>query len=344
MGRYREITSRAVMKLPDRFKSPFAGRAIIFVLVASIAGFTVLAGAGAVLVVALLMGTPSAIAEQLALWGALGAATATIAALILVPFVRDALGLAEDIRLLEAASPAHPLMKELITRAPGTYTHSVATANLAEAAAESIGADTLLTRVGAYYHDVGKIRRPVYFFENQQPGFNPHDKCQPQLSAVIITAHVNDGLELAKQYHLSPKIQAIIRQHHGTSLVRYFYNKAAAVDAGVFEADFRYQGEKPDTREAALIMLADSSEAAVRALRQPSEPRVRAVVRSIVEEKLSDGQLDEAKLSVSDMERVVETYSHMLTSMYHARCEYPPAPDKTGRPADADQHCEPSRT
>ena len=125
--------------------------------------------------------------------------------------------------------------------------------------------------------------------------------------------------------------------------MRYFYNKAAAVDAGVFEADFRYQGEKPDTREAALIMLADSSEAAVRALRQPSEPRVQAVVRAIVEEKLADGQLDDSKLSVSDMERIVETYSSMLTSMYHARCEYPPSPKKTGRPADADQHCEPSR-
>jgi cyclic-di-AMP phosphodiesterase PgpH len=343
MGRYREITSRAVTKLPDRLKSPFAGRAVLFVLVGGVAVFIVMAGAGAVLAAALIAGTPFVLAAQFALWGALGAATATLAALILMPFVRDGLGLAEDIRLLEAASPAHPLMKELITRAPGTYTHSVATANLAEAAAESIGADTLLTRVGAYYHDIGKIRRPVYFFENQQPGFNPHDKCQPQLSAVIITAHVNDGLELAKQHHLSPRIQAIIRQHHGTSLVRYFYNKAAALDAGVFEADFRYQGEKPDTREAALIMLADSSEAAVRALRTPSEAGVNAVVRSIVEEKLADGQLDESQLSVSDMERVVETYSHMLISMYHARIEYPVAPDVTGRPANADQHREPSR-
>ncbi|HEY5540428.1 MAG TPA: HDIG domain-containing metalloprotein [Coriobacteriia bacterium] len=343
MGRYREITSRAVTKLPDRFKSPFAGRFIIYTLVASVAMFIVAAGSAAVFVVSLVQGTSLELAVRSALWGALGAATATIAALILMPFIRDGLGLAEDIRLLEAASPAHPLMKELITRAPGTYTHSVATANLAEAAAECIGADTLLTRVGAYYHDIGKIRRPVYFFENQQPGFNPHDEVVPQLSAVIITAHVNDGLELAKQYHLSPRIQAIIRQHHGTSLVRYFYNKAAAVDAGVFEADFRYQGEKPDTREAALVMLADSNEAAVRALRQPSEPRVRAVVRSIVEEKLADGQLDDSQLSVGDMERVVETYSSMLTSMYHARCEYPPAPEKTERPVNADQHREPSR-
>ena len=343
MGRYREITSRAVTKLPERLRTPFAGRLVVYVAVGVVAAFIVMLGAAAALLGDMVDGTPLQLAAVSALWGALGAGTATLGALILMPFIRDGLGLAEDIRLLQAASPAHPLMKELITRAPGTYTHSVATANLAEAAAESIGADTLLTRVGAYYHDVGKIRRPVYFFENQQPGFNPHDEARPQLSAVIITAHVNDGYELAKQYHLPPKILQIILQHHGTSLVRYFYNKAAAMDAGVFEADFRYQGERPTSREAALVMLADSSEAAVRALQQPTEPRVGALVRSIVEEKLADGQLDDSLLTVSDMERVVETYSSMLTSMYHARCEYPPAPDTTRRPIGADQHREPSR-
>jgi putative nucleotidyltransferase with HDIG domain len=343
MGRYREITSRAVAKLPDSLRSRFAGRFFVYSMVGAVAVFIVFFGSLGVLAADMVDGTPIALASISALWGALGAATATVAALILMPFIRDGLGLAEDIRLLEAASPAHPLMKELINRAPGTYSHSVATANLAEAAAESIGADALLTRVGAYYHDIGKIRRPVYFFENQQPGFNPHDDVKPQLSAVIITAHVSDGIELAKRHHLSPRIVDIIRQHHGTSLVRYFYNKAAAADAGVFEADFRYQGEKPDTREAALVMLADSSEAAVRALRQPSEPRVSAVVRAIVEEKLADGQLDDSQLTVSDMERIVETYSQMLTSMYHARCEYPPAPGKPRGSEYADQHSEPSR-
>ena len=343
MGRYREITSRAVTKLPDRLRSPFAGRLVIYAMVGGVAAFIVVLGGVAALLGDMVDGTPIYLAAVSALWGALGAATATVGALILMPFIRDGMGLAEDIRLLEAASPAHPLLKELITRAPGTYTHSVATANLAEAAAECIGADALLTRVGAYYHDVGKIRRPVFFFENQQLGFNPHDEARPQLSAVIITAHVNDGYELAKQYHLPPKILDIILQHHGTSLVRYFYNKAAAMDAGVFEADFRYQGQKPTSREAALVMLADSSEAAVRALQHPNEPRVLAVVRAIVEEKLADGQLDDSLLTVSDMERVVETYSSMLTSMYHARIEYPPAPDETRRPASADQHREPSR-
>jgi len=343
MGRYRDITARAVARLPRRMKSPLAGRAVVYLLVGVTAAFIVVVGGTMVFLADLVDGTPYQVAAVSGLWGALGAATATILALILLPFIRDGLGLAEDIRLLEAASPAHPLMKELITRAPGTYTHSVATANLAESAAERIGADTLLTRVGAYYHDVGKIRRPVYFFENQRPGFNPHDECRPQLSAMIITAHVNDGLELAREYHLSPRIQAIIRQHHGTSLVRYFYNKAAALDAGVFEADFRYQGERPDTREAALVMLADSSEAAVRALRQPSDDRVSATVRTIIEEKLADGQLDDSQLSVSDMERIVETYSQMLTSMYHTRVEYPPAPVNQEGRAGADKHREPSR-
>ena len=170
---------------------------------------------------------------------------------------------------MRAASPEHPLMRELMSKAPGTYAHSVAAANLAEAGAEEIGADALVARVGAYFHDVGKIRRPAYFFENQTSGENPHDEAKPSLSALIITAHVRDGMALGKEYRLPEKIQAIIRQHHGTALVSYFYHKAAATDAAVYEADFRYQGEKPQSREAALVMLADSSEAAVRALKTP---------------------------------------------------------------------------
>jgi putative nucleotidyltransferase with HDIG domain len=343
MSRYSEISSRAFNRLPERLRTPFAGRFIVFAVVASIAVAIVLIGALAALFGDMVDGTPPSLAFQSALWGALGAATATLLALIVIPFVRDGLGLAEDIRLLEAASPAHPLMKELITKAPGTYAHSVATANLAEAAAEEIGADALVARVGAYYHDIGKIKRPVYFFENQSGGSNPHDQAKPALSALIITAHVHDGLILAEQYHLSPKIRDIIRQHHGTSLVRYFYNKAAAGEAEVFEADFRYQGEHPTTREAALVMLADSCEAAVRALKEPTEPRVEAVVRGIVDDKTADDQLDEADLTVGEIDRIVGVYSHLLVNMYHARCEYPPSPDKTRRTPNADPHHEPSR-
>lgn len=344
MGRYREITSLTIAKLPNALRTPVVGSAVVYVLICAAAASIIAAGAGAAVGVGLLRGVPVEEAVMGGVWGGIGAATATLVALLLIPFIRDGLGLAEDIRLLEVASPAHPLMKELITRAPGTYTHSVATANLAEAAAERVGADPLLARVGSYYHDIGKIRRPVYFFENQQSGFNPHDEARPLLSAVIITSHVADGIELARKYRLPAKVTSVISQHHGTSLVRYFYNKAAALDAGVFEADFRYQGEKPSSKEAALVMLADSCEAAVRALRQPTEERVSAVVRSVVEEKLTDGQLDEAMLAVGDIESVVLTYSGMLTSMYHARCEYPPAPEATRSPADADKHREPSHT
>ena len=343
MGRYSEITGRAFSRLPERLKTPFTGRFIVYALVASVSALIVAAGASAALLADLSRGTSVPLAIQSAMWGGLGAATATFLALVVIPFVRDGLGLAEDIRLLEAASPSHPLMRELITKAPGTYTHSVATANLAEAAAEEIGADALVTRVGAYYHDIGKIKRPKYFFENQHGGCNPHDEAKPSLSALIITAHVLDGLVLADRYNLPPKVRDIIREHHGTSLVRYFYNKAAITDAEVFEADFRYQGGHPTTREAGLVMLADSSEAAVRALKQPTEPCVQEVVRAIVDDKLADNQLDEADLTFEELDRIVAIYSQMLVSMYHARCEYPPAPDKGRRSSRADQHNEPSR-
>jgi putative nucleotidyltransferase with HDIG domain len=343
MSRYSEITGRAFSRLPVRLKTPFAGRFIVFGLVAGVAIAIVFVGALAALLGDMIDGTPAYLAVESALWGALGAATATLLALVVIPFIRDGLGLAEDIRLLEAASPAHPLMRELITKAPGTYTHSVATANLAEAAAEALGADSLVTRVGSYYHDIGKIKRPTYFFENQSGGFNPHDEAKPSLSALIITAHVQDGMVLAEQYNLPVKVREIVRQHHGTSLVRYFYNKAAALDAAVFEADFRYQGERPTSREAALVMLADSSEAAVRALKQPTEPRVEGVVRAIVAEKTADHQLENSGLTPDEIEQIVSIYSHMLVSMYHARCEYPPAPDQTRRTPDADPHHQPSR-
>lgn len=347
MGRYRDITMRAAQFVPRRLRTQyFAGRAMIVFVVAGTAIAIVLIGGVAVLICDMLFaGASFESALHSALWGVIGAGTATIAALLVLPFIRDGLGLAADIRLMQAASPAHPLMRELMTKAPGTYTHSVATANLAEAGAEEIGADALVARVGSYYHDIGKIRRPCYFFENQQGDDNPHDTTKPTLSAVIITAHVRDGLALAEEYRLPEKIRNIIIEHHGTSLVSYFYHKAAASDAEVYEADFRYQGVRPTSREAALVMLADSSEASVRALSKPSAPRVEAAVRHIVEEKTADHQLDDAQLAVGDLERIIAVYSRMLVSMYHARCEYPqstPTPQK-GRPVSADQHHQPSR-
>lgn len=278
---------------------------------------------------------------QAALYAVGGGLLSAILAYGLLPFFESVFGLTTDIRLLELGSPAHPLMRELMTQAPGTYAHSVATANLAEAGAEEVGAKPLLARVGAYYHDIGKIRRPGFFYENLSGGQNPHDATRPTLSALIITAHVRDGVELSRQYQLPEEIEQIIRQHHGTSLVRYFYNKAAESDAGVYEADFRYQGERPQSREAALVMLADASEAAVRALKKPSSTRVEATVRKVVDEKLADGQLDDADLTLADIERIIKTYSRILSSMYHARVEYPG--NASRRPAHADKRHEPQR-
>ncbi len=343
MNRYTEITSRAMKFVPARMKTQlFKGKAMVLGLLAISAVSIVLVGGAAALIGDMIDGTPASEAMISAMWGAVGAATATLFALVLMPFIRDGLGLAEDIKLMRAASPEHPLMRELMTKAPGTYAHSVAAANLAEAGAEQIGADALVAKVGAYFHDVGKIRRPIYFFENQTGGENPHDEAKPTLSALIITAHVRDGMALGQEYRLPESIQAIIRQHHGTTLVTYFYNKAATSDAAVYEADFRYQGEKPQTREAALVMLADSSEAAVRALKKPSAPRVEAAVRGIIEDKMADGQLDEAGLQVGDVDKIVATYSRMLVSMYHGRCEYPKRDDGARRVVGADQRHQPS--
>ena len=344
MGRYREITRSAARFVPGSLRTQyFAGRALVLSLVGAAALLVVIVGGTAAFIVSVFAGAEVTEARNAAIFGVIGAGTAAAAALLMLPFVRDGLGLAADVRLMQAASPTHPLMRELMTKAPGTYAHSVVTANLAEAGAEEIGADALVARVGAYYHDIGKIRRPCYFFENQNEGDNPHDSTKPSLSALIITAHVRDGLALAEEYRLPEPIRDIIIQHHGTSLVSYFYNKASAVDAKAYEADFRYQGIRPTSREAALVMLADASEASVRALSKPSAPRVEAMVQRIVDEKVADRQLEDAGLALGDLERIVDVYSRNLVSMYHARCEYPTVASIQGGVIGADQHHQPSR-
>ncbi len=318
-------------------------RATLVVLIALAGAGLVAAGALVAFMVATIAGEPRAQAVENATWGALGALSAALVGLVVVPLVRRVIVNREDVRILEAASPLHPLLKRLMTEAPGTYTHSLAAASLAEAGAEAIGADALLARVGAYYHDVGKIRRPCFFFENLAEGENPHDTAKPSLSALIITSHVTDGLELAEEYGLPMSLRDIIREHHGTSLIRYFYHKATQEDAGVFEADYRYHGGRPTTREAGLVMMADSSEAAVRALKEPSADGVAAVVRFVIDDKVQDGQLELSGLTPEDIETVRVTFSRMLVSMLHARCEYPQPLSAPRREAHADQRREPSR-
>lgn len=278
-----------------------------------------------------------------ALWGGVGAFVAAVLGVGVVPVARRILISRQDVRMIEAASPVHPLMKRLMTEAPGTYTHSLSVASLAESAAEAIKADPLVARVGAYYHDVGKIRRPCYFFENLAEGHNPHDDQKPSLSALIITSHVSDGLALADEYELPIRIKDIIREHHGTSLIRYFYYKATEAEPGVYEADYRYHGGRPTTKEAALVMLADSCEAAVRALKEPTTDGIKTAVRFVVDDKVQDSQLDQSGLDQTDIEAIEETFTRMLVGMLHARCEYPQPLSVPRRDAYADQRCEPSR-
>ena len=257
-------------------------------------------------------------------WGVIGGFFATMLTIAGTQFLEYAFNLTTDMRLLELASPSQPLLRELMTNAPGTYNHSIISGNLAESAAEKVGANPLLTRVGAYYHDIGKIRRPFFFVENQY-GDNPHDKTKPNLSSLIITAHVREGVELAIKNRLPKEIVKIINQHHGTGLVSYFYNQAKLHNEKeeVFEVDFRYPGEKPVSREAALVMLADSSEAAVRTISKPSPKRIEQMVKKVIQAKLEDGQLDKCDLTLGDIEIIGQIYSHTLTTMYHSRIEYP---------------------
>lgn len=246
-----------------------------------------------------------------------------------MPFLEAAFGMITPLRLLELANPNHPLLLRLLHEAPGTYHHSVMVANLAESATEAIGGNSLLARVGAYYHDVGKIRRPYFFIENQMGDQeNPHDKISPALSKMIITSHVKDGVELAKEYRLPAEIVSFIREHHGTTLVTYFFNKANEGDrcgegAQLMESDFRYEGPRPHSKETALVMLADSVEAAVRSLAKATPTKVENVVKKIFEDRLCDHQLDECDLTLSELGVAASVFIKILTGMFHQRVEYP---------------------
>ena len=229
-------------------------------------------------------------------------------------------------RLIELSRPDHPLLQRLLREAPATYHHSLMVANLAEQAAERIGADALLTRVGAYYHDVGKISRPYFFTENQAEGVNPHDRLDPQTSAEVIIDHVKDGLELARHYRLPRRVRAFIPEHHGTNWVSFFYNKAVqgAGDAAlVDESDFRHQGPRPQSRETALVMLADSCEATVRAMRPTSADEVAEIVNRIIDQRVRDGQLGECDLTLRDLQIIRDTFISALKGVFHPRIQYP---------------------
>jgi putative nucleotidyltransferase with HDIG domain len=242
----------------------------------------------------------------------------------LLPYLESLFGLLTPIKLLELANPGHPLLRRLQLEAPGTYHHSIMVGNLAEAAAEAIGANGLLVRVGTYYHDIGKLRRPAFFIENQIGVENPHDRLSPSLSALTVSAHVRDGLQYAREHRLPERIVAFISEHHGTSLISYFYHRAKEREEGTVEEEgYRYEGPKPQSKETAVVMLADAVEASVRALSRPTPERIEQVVRRIVKEKLEDGQLDECDLTLRELEQIVQAFIRVLTGMYHPRIEYP---------------------
>jgi putative nucleotidyltransferase with HDIG domain len=261
--------------------------------------------------------------------GLLGGLFSAMVAMMLVPALESLFNYTTDVKLLELSNLNHPLLKEMIVRAPGTYHHSMLVGSMVEAAAEEIGANPLLGKVMCYYHDIGKMEHSNYFIENQKPGQNPHDHISPYMSKTLLVAHVKDGVELGMSYKLGQPIIDGILQHHGTTLISYFYNKAIDLksedEPDVAEDEFRYPGPKPQFREAALCMLADSIEAASRSLDEPTPVRLQNIVRNIVQRKFMEGQLDECSLTLKDLSRVEAAFTRILLGIYHQRIDYPKA-------------------
>jgi putative nucleotidyltransferase with HDIG domain len=262
--------------------------------------------------------------------GFLGGALAGVIATGFLPLIEMAFGFTTDIKLLELSSLDQPVLKDLMVNAPGTYHHSVVVSNMVEVTAESIQANPLLAKVSAYYHDIGKITKPLYFVENQFKGENRHEKLAPSMSSLILISHVKDGVELAKKHRLGREIIDIIQQHHGTGLISFFYQKAkdqngrkGTKTVPVKEQDYRYPGPKPQTKEAGLVLLADAVEAASRTLGEPTPARIKGMVQKIINNLFSDGQLDECELTLKDLNQIAKSFTKTLSGIFHSRIDYP---------------------
>lgn len=256
----------------------------------------------------------------------LGACISAIFTVGFLPFLESTFDIVTTVKLLELSNPNQPLLKRLLMEAPGTYHHSILVANIAEVAAEDIGGNPVLTRVCAYYHDIGKIIRPYFFKENQIGNDNPHDKISPNLSALVIISHVKYGMELAKEYRLPKTIQDTIAEHHGTTLVKYFYitmKNSSENPEDVNEENFRYPGPIPKTKENAIIMLADSVEAAVRSISNPTKGKIDEMVNNIIKSRLNEGELDNCDLTLKDIDIIRNSFLKTLNGIYHKRIEYP---------------------
>lgn len=269
--------------------------------------------------------------------GIYGIANGIISAFItigLLPVFEYVFNFISNITLLELSDSSHPILKELTIKAPGTYHHSTLVGNLAEEASNAIGANSLLARVGSYYHDIGKIEKAEYFVENEMTTRSKHEKLAPSMSALIITNHTKDGIEFAKKYKLNSAIVDFIGQHHGTSLIYYFYQKALEkikTEKQLVEEEFRYPGPKPQTKEVAIVLLADSVEASSRMLSDPTPARIRGLVQKIINNKFIDGQLDECDLTLKDLNKISESFVRVLTGVFHTRLDYPEVKSKKER-------------
>ena len=259
--------------------------------------------------------------------GFLGGVIASVLVLGIAPIIETLFGYTTDIKLLELANMDHPILKDLILQAPGTYHHSIIVGSLVEAAAKSIAANPLLARVSAYYHDIGKLKKPLYFIENAGGGENRHEHLAPTMSSLILISHVKDGVEMARENRLGERIGHIILQHHGTSLISYFYQKAKEKEniemESTNENDFRYPGPKPQTKEAGIVMLADSVEAASRALTDPTPSRIKSLVQRVTNSIFLDGQMEECELTLKDLQKIQESFNRILTAIFHQRIDYP---------------------
>ena len=248
-----------------------------------------------------------------------------IVTLGILPLFEYILQSVTNISLLELADFNHPILQRMVLEAPGTYHHSLIVGNLADTACTAVGANGLLARIGAYYHDIGKLQKPEYFIENQDIKKNVHDELTPTMSKLIIMNHIKEGLELAKKYSLSPVLWDFIQQHHGKSLVYYFYRRALEgkeENQEVSEEGFRYPGPKPNTRETAIVLLADSVEAATRSLKDPTPDKIEETVRKVINNKFIDGQLDECELTLKDIEKISSVFAKILSGIYHSRVNY----------------------
>jgi hypothetical protein len=266
------------------------------------------------------------------------ALAATALVFVMLPAVEHLFGQVSDVTLLELSDLNRPLLRRLQLEAPGTYHHSMVVGNLAEAAAEAVGANSLLARVCAYHHDIGKLAKPEYFNENEQGARSRHEKLTPTMSALVVKSHIHEGLEMARKERLPRAVRRAIPEHHGTMVMAFFYHKALEQDPAARREDFCYPGPRPRSRETAILMLADGVEGASRALAEPTPSRIRGLVTRILEQRVQEGQLDDCGLTLQDLARIREAFIPVLTAIFHVRAPYPAEPRRPR--SDADLHRE----